>query len=173
VIWYNSISRNVIFSVLLNGVPVNSSCAKEPCAKGTLLPFFVLAAVFLQVVNKAYHDDLLQEPLPKAEMNFPMVQYVDDTMSRSWKPANLSCNIEEILHVFSESTGLKINISKSLIIPINVPDAKLPRLATEKRKEKKRKEKKRKNKKEKKRKERRKGKEGAAFGGHISSECAT
>jgi hypothetical protein len=40
-------------------------------------------------------------------------------------------------------------------------------------KEKKRKEKKRKNKKEKKRKERRKGKEGAAFGGHISSECAT
>jgi hypothetical protein len=37
------------------------------------------------------------------------------------------------------------------------------------RKEKKRKEKK----KEKKRKERRKGKEGAAFGGHISSECAT
>jgi hypothetical protein len=65
------------------------------------------------------------------DRDFPIVQYVDDTLLIL--PANKDQLLasKEVLHKFSNSTGLKINFDKSQMVPINVPEDDLKQLAVD------------------------------------------
>jgi hypothetical protein len=57
--------------------------------------------------------------------DFPVIQYANDTLivmkANAWQ---LFC-LKSLLHSFAESTGLKVNYSKSNMFPINMDDERL------------------------------------------------
>lgn len=63
------------------------------------------------------------------EDNYPIVQYADDTLVILPACARQLHCLKGLLHTFALSTGLKVNYHKSSIIPINVPEEKVPLLA--------------------------------------------
>ena len=110
-------------SVLLNGVPGKQFKCRRGVRQGDPLSplLFVLAADLLQcIVNKAFRDGLLQAPLPIDGMDFPIVQYADDTLLLLQADEHQLVFLEALLNTFATSTGLHVNYSKSSMIPINV-----------------------------------------------------
>jgi hypothetical protein len=84
---------------------------------------FVLAADLLQhIINKAFMMNLLKAPLPQAHNDFPIVQYADDTLMIMEADSNQLLCLKALLNTFAESTGLHVNYSKSLTVPINVSE---------------------------------------------------
>jgi hypothetical protein len=118
--------------VLLNGVPGKQFKCKRGARQGDLLSplLFVLAAELLQfVVNDACQKGDLTIPIPQPCADFPIIQYADDTLLlMQADPDQLLC-LKNLLCDFATSTNLKVNFHKSLIVPINVPDAKMATLA--------------------------------------------
>jgi hypothetical protein len=109
--------------VLLNGVPGKQFHCKRGVRQGDPLSplLFVLAAELLQlVVNKAFHDNFLAAPIPQDHPDFPIVQYADDTILMMQADSSQIHHLKGLLQVFSDSTGLKVNYSKSMMVPINV-----------------------------------------------------
>lgn len=74
--------------------------------------------------------NLLKLPIPLQSSNdFPVVQYADDTLIiLEGDPCQLFF-LKTLLNNFSESTGLKVNFSKSMMLPINITDERLDLLA--------------------------------------------
>ena len=131
--WMTSIFQPGTTSILLNGVPGKTFHCKRGVRQGDPLSplLFVFAADFLQtLVNKAKQQGVLQLPIPSfSDDNFPIVQYVDDTLI-----IMEGCNeqlkaLKEILNVFTLATGLKVNFSKSQMVLVNVPQDKLQLLS--------------------------------------------
>lgn len=54
--------------------------------------------------------------------DFPIVQYVDDILIVMPAEVDQLQHLQSILGEFSSSTGLKVNFSKSSLLPINVND---------------------------------------------------
>jgi hypothetical protein len=109
--------------VLLNGVPGKQFHCKRGVRQGDPLSplLFVLAAELLQlVVNRAFHDNFLAAPIPQDHPDFPIVQYADDTIVMMQADSSQIHHLKGLLHVFSDSTGLKVNYNKSMMVPINV-----------------------------------------------------
>lgn len=74
-------------------------------------------------------NGLLRIPIPQPYGDFPIIQYADDTLLlMQADPAQLIC-LRDLLHKFADSSGLRVNFSKSSIISINVPDTKMALLA--------------------------------------------
>jgi hypothetical protein len=101
--------------------------------KGTpfLLFLFVLAADFLQsILNAAQQQGLLflHCNLPH-DQDFPILQYADDTLIFMQGDAGQLFFLKAILNSFAESTGLKVNYSKSMMIPINISEERFNILA--------------------------------------------
>jgi hypothetical protein len=92
---------------------------------------FVLAAKLLQVVlNNASNIGLLQRPLDLLHTSdFPMIQYANDTILVMRATQREIFCLKALLHTYSESTGLKVNFSKSLLLPINISEDKANQLA--------------------------------------------
>jgi hypothetical protein len=91
---------------------------------------FVLAAKLLQIViNRAFQSNLLKAPLPQTHADFPIVQYADDTLLVMEASAPQRVCLKALLHTFAESTGLRVNYSKSQMIPINLSESKAETLA--------------------------------------------
>jgi hypothetical protein len=68
------------------------------------------------------HQGLISRPIDTHDSDFPIVQYVDDTLLiMPADKAQLEA-LKEVLNKFSCSTGLQINYGKSNMVPINVPD---------------------------------------------------
>ena len=81
--WVQATLDTSTSSILLNGVPVKTFNCKRGVRQGDPLSplLFVLAADLLQcIINKAYRDGLLLAPLPINGMDFPIIQYADDTL---------------------------------------------------------------------------------------------
>ena len=88
---------------------------------------FVLAADLLQtVLNKALSQGILELPLNGTScQDFPIIQYVDDTLVVMQAEAKQLICLKALLHTFAESTGLKVNYRKSNMSPINITEERL------------------------------------------------
>lgn len=58
-----------------------------------------------------------------------MIQYADDTLLIMEACSRQLWTLKALLHTFGESTGLKVNYSKSIIVPINTSNQKMQHLA--------------------------------------------
>jgi hypothetical protein len=111
--------------VLLNGVPGRTFHCKRGVRQGDPLSplLFVLAADFLQsLLYRAKDDGLINLPIARVGTDFPIVQYADDTLIIMEGSSPQLLELKQILHLFATTSGLKVNFSKSVIVPINVLD---------------------------------------------------
>jgi hypothetical protein len=124
--WILQILNTATSSVLLNGVPSSLFHCRRGVRQGDPLSplLFVLAANFLQtIVNKAKSQNLLQRPLPLlCSVDFPIVQYADDTITIMPADVQQIIVLKDILASFGEASGLRVNYAKSNIIPINISE---------------------------------------------------
>jgi hypothetical protein len=93
---------------------------------------FVLAADLLQsTINKAYRDGVLRAPFsPNYGMDFPVVQYADDTLVIMPADQDQILVMQEILEKYALSTGLNLNFHKYSLIPINLSHTRAEDIAT-------------------------------------------
>jgi hypothetical protein len=61
-------------------------------------------------------------PIVTNEVNFPIIQYADDTLLIMLADKLQLIALKETLRKFSLSTGLRINFDKSQMVPINVSE---------------------------------------------------
>ena len=57
------------------------------------------------------------------------IQYADDTILILPADGDQLVAFRDMLHVFAASTGLRVNFAKSMMVPINVPEAEASRLS--------------------------------------------
>jgi len=114
---------------MLNGTPGKRFECKRGVRQGDPLSplLFVLVADFLQdLLNQAKDIGLLKLPIPiQSEPDFPIVQYADDTLIIMEGDTRQIYFLKTILQNFSDSTGLKVNFNKSMMLPINMTENRL------------------------------------------------
>jgi hypothetical protein len=83
------------------------------------LAFCLLVEDLLQTIfNRAKDLNLLKHPLPlKWSNGFPIIQYVDDSLIVMEACSRQLVDLKGLLS-FGESIGLKVNYSKSVMVPI-------------------------------------------------------
>jgi hypothetical protein len=93
---------------------------------------FVLDADLLQsIVNKAKTEDVLQLPISVGyTQNFPIIQYADGTLLIMEACPRQLLALNALLNTFASSTWLKVNYTKSIMVPINISEDKLQHLAS-------------------------------------------
>ena len=92
---------------------------------------FVLEADLLQsVINRMLLDGTLTLPIECDGPDFPIIQYADDTILILPADEAQLIALRDMLHVFAEYTGLRVNFAKSMMVPINVPEAEVVRLSS-------------------------------------------
>jgi hypothetical protein len=92
---------------------------------------FVLVADLLQsILNKAKDEEILKLPIMVGYTDdFPIIQYANDTLLIMEACPRLLIALRAIINTFVDSTGLKVNYSKSNMFPINVSQERLVHLA--------------------------------------------
>ena len=130
--WVSSILNSGSSAVLLNAVPGKKFKCKRGVRQGDPLSplLFVLAAELLQILlNKASSLNLLRPPVPQPTDDLPIVQYADDTLLKMQADPMQLFFLKSLLNTFAESTGLKVNFSKSSMFSINVTETTMINLA--------------------------------------------
>jgi hypothetical protein len=73
---------------------------------------------------------LLRLPIPmQTNDDFPILQYADDTLIVLEGDTRHLTFLKSVINTFSEATGLRVNLKKSMMLPINVSEQKLDFLA--------------------------------------------
>jgi hypothetical protein len=81
------------------------------------------------MVNQLLVEGILQAPLPIMNVDFPIVQYADDTLVIMQACPLQLLALKDLLEKFAQATGLRVNYSKSSMMPINVSADRLEILA--------------------------------------------
>ena len=82
------------------------------------------------MINDMFRKGILHLPIPCHDIDYPVIQYADDTLIILPADRVQLLALKDMLKVFSQSTGLDVNYQKSFIIPINVDSAVMKDLAT-------------------------------------------
>ena len=131
--WVQDLFSSATSQVLLNGTPGKTiHCLRGVRQGDPLSPLlFVLAADFLQsLINKGKDLGLLTLPVPmQSNTDFPIVQYADDTLIILEGDSKQLLFLKSAINTFSEATGLRVNLRKPMMLPINVPEQKMEFLA--------------------------------------------
>jgi hypothetical protein len=83
---------------------------------------YVLGGYLLQsYINYSFGNGRLNYPIPNRGSNdFPVVQYVDDTIITLQAELDQLNILKDILEEYTAFTGLKVNFYKSSLVPINL-----------------------------------------------------
>jgi hypothetical protein len=82
------------------------------------------------VINNAGVQGHLNLPIPlQHSQDFPILQYADHTLVIMEACPSQVLTLKYLLQVFSASTGLKVNYSKSMLVPINLVEDRTAQLA--------------------------------------------
>ena len=65
---------------------------------------------------------------PAVDSSFPVLQYADDTLLLVRAEITDVRRLRKILNDFASASGLKINLSKSTLLPMHVPAERLQRI---------------------------------------------
>jgi hypothetical protein len=86
-------------------------CAEGESDKRTLYPLlYIFGSDLLQtVLNDLMHQEVICWPIDSNDMNFPIIQYADNTLSVMPAEMDQLRALKEVLHKFTLSTSLKIN----------------------------------------------------------------
>jgi hypothetical protein len=68
-------------------------------------------------------------PIITSDPDYPIIQYAEDILPIMPADERQLLALQNLLHCFSESTGLHINYHKSSMLPINVDDDHMLQLA--------------------------------------------
>ena len=131
--WMDCILKSGSSSILLNGTPGIKFACKRGVRQGDPLSptLFVAGSDLLQsMVNFLFNEGTLIAPLPIPGSDFPIIQYVDDTLLVMQACPNQLVALKGLLHEFAAATGLHVNYNKSCILPINVSEDKMMQLAS-------------------------------------------
>jgi hypothetical protein len=132
--WIRDIMGSETSSVLLNGVPKKIFHCRRGVRQGGPLSrlLFVLAVDLLQsLITKDKDMGLLKLPINVGyTSDFPIIQYVDDTLMIMKACSQLLLVLKSIMNTFADSIGLKVNYAKSSMIPISIVPDRLAHLAT-------------------------------------------
>jgi hypothetical protein len=82
------------------------------------------------MVNQAKEQGTLKLPIPeRAGSDFPIVQYVDDTLLIMEASPRQLITLKNLLSSFVAASGLKVNYNKTVMLPINITKEQLQHLA--------------------------------------------
>jgi hypothetical protein len=128
--WISLILKSVTSSIILNGIPGHTFHCKRGVRQGDPLSplLFVLADDVLQsLVNEALNNGLLTRPLSlQCSSSFPILQYADGTLIILQADVQQLRHLQYLLQVFGDISGLRVNYSKSNLVPINIAEDKIP-----------------------------------------------
>ncbi len=129
--WIKAILHSTTVAVLLNGTP---GCFFR-CSRGlrqgdplSPLLFILCIDVFYRMLNQVIYNSLLS-PIRVDEVCVHTLQFADDLLLFFNGSSTSARVIRTVLDAFSTVSGLKVNFTKSALIPINLPSAHFEGLA--------------------------------------------